>query len=140
MRILLAEDNEHLNYILTLQLQNDGFTVDSCMDGEEAFYYMEQQVYDVILLDRMLPHLSGTDILQKARAQQIHTTIILINALSSLEDKINGLDYGADDYLVKPFEYDELAARIRCVCRRPSKLNIVEEQTIADITDRKSVV
>ncbi len=123
MRILLAEDNRQLNQTLTISLELEGFTVDCCFDGEEAFYYGEQNIYDVILLDRMLPLMDGTEVLTKLRKKGIITPVILITALGSVSDKVTGLDLGADDYLVKPFATEELLARIRCITRRPSALN-----------------
>lgn len=123
MRVLLAEDDRELNQTLAISLELEGFTVDSCYDGEEAFFYGEQNIYDVILLDRMLPHMEGTLVLTKLRKRKITTPVILITALGTLSDKVTGLDLGADDYLVKPFALEELLARIRCVTRRPSALN-----------------
>lgn len=123
MRILLAEDDKDLNKALTWQLKGQGYSVDSCFDGDEALYYGEQNIYDVILLDRMLPYQEGTEVLTSLRKQSVNVPIILITALGTLQDKIEGLDLGADDYLVKPFEFEELMARIRCVTRRSSVLN-----------------
>lgn len=134
MRILLVEDDKKLNEALTFQLQKEGFLIDPCHDGEEALYYIDQNIYDLILLDRMLPHISGTDILLKIRQSQNQTPVILITALGTLDDKVAGLDLGADDYLVKPFEFKELMARIRCVTRRPRKLELGEQLTLKDIT------
>lgn len=123
MRVLLAEDDKDLNKALTWQLKGQGYIVDSCHDGEEALYYGEQNIYDVILLDRMLPCREGTKVLTALRRQSVTAPVILITALGTLQDKIEGLDLGADDYLVKPFEFEELMARIRCVTRRSSVLN-----------------
>lgn len=123
MRILLAEDDKDLNKALTWQLTGRGYSVDSCCDGDEALYYGAQDIYDVILLDRMLPCQDGTEVLAALRRQSIHTPVILITALGTLENKIEGLDLGADDYLVKPFAFEELLARIRCVTRRSAVLN-----------------
>ena len=123
MRILLAEDDRDLNKALTWQLKGQGYTVDSCYDGEEALYYGEQNIYDAILLDRMLPCLEGTEVLTALRRHSVNVPIILITALGTLQNKIEGLDLGADDYLVKPFDFEELLARIRCVTRRSSALN-----------------
>ncbi len=136
MRILLVEDDEKLNEALAFQLGKEGFLVDVCHDGEDALYYIEQNLYDLILLDRMLPQVSGTDILLKMRQSQNQTPVILITALGTLDDKVTGLDLGADDYLVKPFEFEELMARIRCVTRRPRKLELSEQLTLKDITYR----
>ncbi len=122
MRILLAEDDQDLNKALTWQLRGHGYSVDSCCDGDEALYYGAQDIYDVILLDRMLPCQDGTEVLTALRGLSVHTPVILITALGTLEDKIEGLDLGADDYLVKPFAFEELLARIRCVTRRSALL------------------
>ena len=134
MRILLAEDDRHLNDTLTYQLEQQHFTVDSCFDGEEACYLGEQNIYDVILLDRMLPGMEGTDVLTALRHKGIKSPIILITALGTLTDKVTGLDLGADDYLVKPFAFEELMARIRCVSRRPHALTVDDAFTVGDVT------
>ena len=123
MRILLAEDDKDLNKALAWQLKGQGYNVDACYDGEEALYFGGQNIYDVILLDRMLPYYEGTEVLTALRRQAVNVPIILITALGTLQDKILGLDLGADDYLVKPFEFEELLARIRCVTRRSTVLN-----------------
>ncbi len=134
MRILLVEDEEQLNETLTLQLESEGFLIDSCFDGEEACYYGEQNIYDVILLDRMLPKMDGTKVLTSLRKKGITTPIILLTALGTLTDKVTGLDLGADDYLVKPFAIEELLARIRCVTRRPNTLNQDNVLSVSDIS------
>lgn len=134
MRILLVEDDEQLNETLSFQLESEGFTVDSCFDGEEACYYGEQNIYDVILLDRMLPQMEGTEILTLLRKKGITTPVIFLTALGTLSDKVAGLDLGADDYLVKPFAIEELLARIRCVTRRPNTLNKDDILSVSDIT------
>ncbi len=118
MRVLLVEDDPKLNHSLKYQLEKENFIVDSCSDGEEALFYIDQNIHDVILLDRMLPLLDGTEILTLMRRKNNSTPVILITALGTLNDKITGLDLGADDYLVKPFDFEELLARIRCVTRR----------------------
>lgn len=134
MRILLVEDDRQLNETLSFQLKSEGFTVDTCFDGEEALYYGEQNIYDVILLDRMLPNMEGTEVLTSLRKKGITTPVILLTALGSLSDKVTGLDLGADDYLVKPFAIEELLARIRCITRRPNTLNNDNLLTISDVT------
>lgn len=138
MRILLAEDDKQLNSTLTYQLEAEGFGVDSCLDGEEALFYGEQNIYDVILLDRMLPYMEGTNVLTSLRKAGITTPVILITALGTLSDKVTGLDLGADDYLVKPFAFEELLARIRCVTRRPHTLTDTDILTVADVTWQSS--
>lgn len=134
MRILLVEDDEKLNQSLAFQLEAEGFMTDSCRDGEEALYYIGEHIHDLILLDRMLPRLSGTQVLQRMREDGNQTPVILITALGTLDDKVTGLDLGADDYLVKPFAFEELMARIRCVTRRPRKLQLSEQLSLGNIT------
>ncbi len=133
MRILLVEDDESLNESLTFRLKSEGFAVDSCFDGEEACYLGESNIYDLILLDRMLPQMEGTEVLTSLRKRGITTPIILLTALGTLSDKVTGLDLGADDYLVKPFAIEELLARIRCITRRPNTLNSDKTITVSDI-------
>ena len=133
MRILLAEDDRMLNRALCYQLENLDFQVDSCLDGEDALFYGEQDIYDVILLDRMLPGMEGTEILTALRAKGISTPIIMITALGTLSDKVKGLDLGADDYLVKPFAFEELLARIHSIMRRPGKWGDLNLLKLGDI-------
>lgn len=118
MKLLLVEDSLQLNKALTTVLKRNSFVVDSAFDGEEALIYLEQYTYDVIILDIMLPKVNGLEVLKKARENRIETPIIMLTAKSTTEDKIVGLDNGADDYLPKPFVVDELLARIRALMRR----------------------
>lgn len=134
MRILLAEDDEKLNETLVYGLTQAGFIVDSCFDGADALFYGEQNIYDAILLDRLLPGMQGTDVLAALRQKGVATPVILITALGTLSDKVTGLDLGADDYLVKPFAQEELIARIRCVTRRPHRIVDEEIVSLADIS------
>ena len=123
MRLLLIEDDESLCLSLSYQLRQDGFAPETCHDGEEGLLWARQQGYDLILLDRMLPGMDGLTLLRQLRREGIHTPVIFLTALGQLSDKTGGLDAGADDYIVKPFAYDELLARIRCVLRRPAMLS-----------------
>lgn len=134
MRILLVEDDEKLCYSLTFQLEAEGYEVDSCMNGDDAWYYMEQSIHDLILLDRMLPGIDGISLLTKLRQMGSCTPVILLTALGELSDKVTGLDSGADDYLVKPFEFAELLARIRSISRRPQIWKSNENIVFCDIT------
>jgi DNA-binding response OmpR family regulator len=134
MRILLAEDDLNLSKSLSEQLVLQGFDVDTCYDGEEALYYATQKIHDVILLDRMMPIIEGTLVLEKLRKDNINIPIIIITALGTLNDKVTGLNLGADDYLVKPFEFDELLARIYCVTRRSPIINMSSNISLVDIT------
>lgn len=134
MRILLIEDDSELCYSLSFQLENAGYIVDTCEDGADASYYIDQKIYDLILLDYMLPHINGLTILKKLRASGDSTPVIFLTALGELDDKINGLEAGADNYLVKPFAFEELVARIRCINRRPRQWRKNEVLSFGDIT------
>ena len=118
MRILMIEDDRGLAELLLYGLEEEGFSVDICHDGYEGLLLAMQEACDMILLDRMLPGMMGEDILKRMRRDGISTPVIFITALGESIEKINGLDLGADDYLVKPFEMGELLARIRSVMRR----------------------
>lgn len=121
MKILLIEDDKNLCDILKFQLNQEMHDVDICHDGRDGLDLFLQDAYDLVLLDRMLPTMNGLLVLKKARAQGIHTPVILITALGELYDRIEGLDTGADDYLVKPFAFEELSARIRSLGRRTGR-------------------
>lgn len=118
MKILLVEDNTQLNKALTTILKRNSYLVDSALDGEDALLYIKDYEYDVIILDVMLPKLDGFEVLSRARKSGIKTPIIMLTAKSTIEDKITGLDLGADDYLAKPFNSEEFLARIRALGRR----------------------
>lgn len=122
MRILIVEDDEKLCDLLAYQLKGEGFSVDCCYNGGEAMLYIEQKIYDLLLLDRMLPEVDGLTILKEMRQSDLFTPVILITAMGQLQDKVEGLDTGADDYLVKPFAFRELMARIRSISRRPRRM------------------
>lgn len=118
MKLLLVEDNVQLNKALTTLLKRNSYLVDSALDGEEALMFLKDYQYDVVVLDIMLPNIDGLEVLRRARRDGIQTPIILLTAKSTVEDKITGLDLGADDYLPKPFSTEELLARIRALARR----------------------
>ncbi|PGS55818.1 response regulator transcription factor [Bacillus sp. AFS041924] len=123
MKILVVEDHiEVLNSIVEL-LSND-FTVDKALEGEEGFYLALQNIYDVIVLDVMLPEKNGFEIVKDLRKKGVHTPVLFLTAKDSLEDRVEGLNLGADDYLVKPFQGPELLARIYALLRRSGKLTI----------------
>lgn len=134
MRILIIEDDKSLAETLRFQLERNQFETDVCHDGEEGLHFIEQQSHDLILLDRMLPMLDGISVLKIAREKNISTPIIFVTALGALNDKITGLDCGADDYLVKPFDFEELLARIRCILRRPPKWEGNKPLELGDIS------
>lgn len=120
MRILIVEDEPDLNQIVAKMLTREGYSVDACFDGTSAMEYAAYAEYDAIILDIMLPHISGLEVLQGLRAQNNKTPILLLTARDSIEDRVCGLNAGADDYLIKPFAFDELLARIRVMLRRSS--------------------
>ena len=135
MKILLVEDNVQLNKALTTLLKRNSYLVDSAFDGEEALIYLKDYQYDVIVLDIMLPKIDGLEVLRRARREGVQTPIILLTAKSTVEDKITGLDLGADDYLPKPFNTEELLARIRALGRRKqTPIQDKKEITYGDIT------
>ncbi|MGD1822345.1 MAG: response regulator transcription factor [Pleomorphochaeta sp.] len=121
MKILLVEDVIELANVVKEYLELEHYNVDIVDNGEDGYEYGIKDIYDVILLDIMLPKMSGIEVLKKIRENKINTPIIMLTAKSELEDIINGLDYGADDYITKPFEIRELLARIRSVSRRKEK-------------------
>ena len=118
MRILIAEDQKDLNRIITKRLSAEGYYVDSCFDGEEALSYIEMAEYDGIILDIMMPKRDGLSVLHSLRKKGIGTPVLFLTARDAVEDRVLGLDSGADDYLVKPFAFDELIARIRAMTRK----------------------
>ena len=120
MRILVVEDERDLNRILTKTLSAEGCSVDACFDGLEALDYLSGASYDVIVLDRMMPRMDGMELLSRLRAQGDETPVIFLTAKDAVSERVRGLDAGADDYLVKPFSFDELMARIRVVTRKHS--------------------
>ena len=140
MRILVVEDEKHLNEILSRRLKENGYSVDACLDGLTAMDFIKMTDYDVIILDIRLPGLSGMEILKRARKQGIESPILMLTALDAVEDKVRGLDAGADDYLTKPFAFEELMARIRMLLRKKSgnKTNVYRlEDLVVDCDARK---
>jgi len=132
MRILVVEDEESLNSVLVKQLKKQGYSVDSCGDGLDAEEYVRMSDYDCVLLDVNLPGKSGFDVLRGMRADGNESPVLMLTARDSIEDKVTGLDTGADDYLTKPFSFEELLARIRMLTRKKTgvKTNVHE---IADL-------
>ena len=120
MRILVVEDEQNLNDIIVKRLILEKYGVDTCFNGNDALEYIFSTEYDVIVSDIMLPGIDGFKILKRIREKGIKTPVLLLTALDGIEDRVKGLDYGADDYLVKPFAFDELMARIRVLLRRNS--------------------
>ena len=128
MRILVTEDDKRLAEFIAVGLRENAITVDLAMDGEEAFTMARSGIYDVIVLDIMLPGRSGFDVIRQLRHENVKTPIICLTARNQLEDKVTGFNLGADDYLPKPFEFAELLARIRALGRRSPDLVPVKLQ------------
>lgn len=126
MRILIVEDETDLCDSIAEGLQIDGYAVDTCYDGEEANELITTETYDLVVLDLNLPGMDGIDILSKVRSQDKNIKILILSARSTVSDKVTGLDSGANDYLAKPFDFEELEARIRCLLRR----TFIQEDTI----------
>ena len=120
MRILVVEDEKKINDVIVKTLKKEKYGVDSCFDGEEALDYIFSVEYDIILLDIMLPKKNGFQVMETMRKKGIKTPVLFLTARDQIEDRVKGLDLGADDYLVKPFAFEELLARIRVVLRKNS--------------------
>ena len=120
MRILVAEDERDLNEILCKKLRSEDYCVDGCFDGEEALDYLASVDYDAVILDIMMPKRSGLEVVEQLRRQGNQTPVLFLTARDSIDDRVTGLDAGADDYLVKPFAFDELLARLRVMTRKRS--------------------
>ncbi len=140
MKILIVEDNVELNDTVKEILEMNGYLVDSAYDGEEALEFLKLSEYDLIILDIMLPKIDGYEVCKIARTRGIETPVIMLTAKDQTKDKVHGLDLGADDYLVKPFDIEELLARIRALVRRTSaeKSDIVHISNLTiDLKNRK---
>lgn len=123
MKVLLAEDEKRMNRALCELLRREGYEVTAVDNGEDALYEIEGGLYDIIVLDVMMPYMNGFEVAKKARAAGIKTPVLMLTAKSELDDKVEGLDSGADDYLTKPFMTKELLARLRALSRRNMPTN-----------------
>ena len=140
MKILVIEDERDLNRIITKHLKKNNYSVDSCFDGQEALDFISYSEYDLIITDIMMPNVDGYEFIDKLRANKNDTPVIMLTAKDTLEDKIMGLDSGTDDYIVKPFEFDELLARIRVLMRKNYGLatNIIQiEEVTLDLAKKQ---
>lgn len=134
MRILLVEDDEALCAAVAPLLEQEGYRVDVCRDGDDALYYMRQRMFGLCILDRMLPGRDGLSVLRAARAEGLDTPVLMTTALGLVGDRVDGLDAGADDYLVKPFDVRELLARVRALARRPAPVAVSGRPYCGDLT------
>lgn len=132
MRVLVAEDERDLNRIICKKLKVEGYSVDTCYDGKEALEFIEVTPYDIILMDIMMPFKDGYEVLEEVRKKGIKTPVLFLTAKDAIEDRVKGLDLGADDYIVKPFHFDELMARIRVMIRR-SHGSVSNKLQVADL-------
>ena len=132
MRLLIVEDENDLRNIVKKRLVKEHYSVDACGDGLEAMDYIDMTSYDGIILDIMLPGKDGYEILRELRRREDDTPVLLLTAKDSIEDRVKGLDLGADDYLIKPFAFEELLARIRVMMRRKSQFTS-NQLKIADL-------
>ena len=140
MKILVVEDEKDLNRVITKHLKKNNYSVDSCFDGEQALDYVLYGEYDLIITDIMMPKIDGYEFIKQLRVKGNSTPVIMLTAKDSLDDKILGLDSGADDYIVKPFEFDELLARIRVFMRRNYGFatNIIQvDDVVLDISKKQ---
>lgn len=140
MKILVVEDEKDLNRVITKHLKKNNYSVDSCFDGEQALDYVLYGEYDLIITDIMMPKIDGYELIKQLRVKVNSTPVIMLTAKDSLDDKILGLDSGADDYIVKPFEFDELLARIRVLMRRNYGFatNIIQvDDVVLDISKKQ---
>lgn len=140
MRLLVVEDEIHLQTIIKKRLIKEHYSVDACGDGLEALDYLAVSPYDAVILDIMLPGLSGIDVLKRIRAEGNRVPVLFLTARDGVDDRVTGLDCGADDYLVKPFAFEELLARIRVMLRRTAESTYpADKLALADLTvDLKS--
>lgn len=134
MRILMVEDDIDLCDVVVYSLKLNSYSVDVCYNGIDAMDYIKQNIYDLILLDRMLPQKDGLSILHHMRTAGNQTPVILVTAVNGIHDRIEGLDTGADDYLVKPYSVDELLARIRTILRRSKSMPASSLITYSNVT------
>jgi DNA-binding response OmpR family regulator len=133
MKLLIAEDEKALNEVITKKLKHEGFGVDSCFDGSEALDRLLYTNYDLAVLDIMMPGLSGIQVVTKLRGEGKKTPVIFLTAKDTLHDKVTGLNIGANDYIVKPFAFDELIARIMAVMRTVSG-NVSNQITLGGLS------
>ena len=133
MRILIAEDEEDMNRLIKKSLEKEGYGVDACFDGKEALYYLEHTDYDAAILDIMMPEADGLTVLKAIRKKGLDLPVMFLTAKDSIPDRVLGLDSGADDYLIKPFDFDELLARVRSMTRKRTP-HTSSRITIGDLT------
>jgi DNA-binding response OmpR family regulator len=133
MYVLIVEDERRLSQLIRRVLEEEGHTVDSAFDGEEGLAMALESSHDVIVLDVMLPHIDGFEVCRQLRRNRVDTPVILLTALDGVDDRVRGLDAGADDYLSKPFAFQELLARLRALGRRKVQAREASELRVEDL-------
>ncbi len=133
MRVLVVEDEQRIANALCRMMEDCKYACDVVYDGMDGYLYAESDIYDIIILDIMLPRMNGIEIVKKLREKRIKTPVLLLTARGETEEKVKGLDSGADDYMTKPFAKEELLARVRALTRRQGEV-ILDEITFSDIT------
>lgn len=141
MKLLIAEDEQDLNDVISNFLKKNDYIVDSAYDGKEALDYLEWTNYDLIILDIMMPEIDGFEVLEKLRLKDNPTPVLFLTARDQIEDRVKGLNLGADDYLIKPFNFDELLARINAIIRRHYKVssNLLKIKDLVLDRDKKTI-
>jgi two-component system, OmpR family, response regulator len=134
MRILVVEDDEKIAFFITKGLKEAGFSVDYAGNGEDGLHLALTEPYDAAIIDIMLPKLDGLSLIEQLRRQKVNTPVIILSAKSSIDDRVSGLQKGGDDYLIKPFAFSELLARVQALIRRASSVVEPTTITVGDIT------
>ena len=134
MRVLLVEDDERIALFVVKGLREAGFAVDHAADGEDGLHLALTETYDAAIVDVMLPKLDGLSLIAEIRKQERNTPVIILSAKRSVEDRIKGLQTGSDDYLIKPFSFSELLARLQALIRRANNISEATRLTVADLT------
>ena len=140
MKVLLVEDESKVAHFISRGLQEEGYTIDMAPDGKKGLQYINETTYDIVLLDLMIPEIDGLEVLKQMRENGVETPVLIITAKSSKEDVVKGLDTGSDDYLTKPFSFNELLARMRALLRRrkqPVSLTLEYRDLKLDTYSRK---
>ena len=145
MRILIVEDEKHLADAISEIIKREKYLLDTVYDGEEGYAYASSGIYDCIILDIMLPKMNGIEVLKRLGRENISTPVLLLTAKNTIEDKVSGLDSGADDYMTKPFSTEELLARIRTLTRRraeiiPNELSFADAVLVTDESELRSAL
>ncbi|WP_297887420.1 response regulator transcription factor [Sulfurihydrogenibium sp.] len=134
MKVLIVEDDKELSNLIVKRLKEEGFSVNQAFDAEEGLSYATYESYDIIILDIMLPKMSGYQVIESLKNKKIKTPILVLSAKGEIEDKVKGLQLGADDYLTKPFSFPELIARLHALIRRSKNIEEISKLKYADLT------